>query len=158
MTGFYCQNSIFCEKLRCWNKRKIYSRIGNSFAKKLGQSFPHTRRLFCVCFWRILVGFNTFSWIFLVEKVEGTITKNMFKSLKWKIMFFLQANFFFKLLPGKDWLGQKFMEQKKYLKITKFVGIYLKLKSGALQKGYEFLSWAQKCQKENGQQNFRTTS
>ena len=33
----------------------------------------------------------------------------------------------FTLLPRQDWLGQQFMQQTKYLNITKFVGIYLKL-------------------------------
>ena len=37
-------------------------------------------------------------------------------------MFFYKLHFF-TLLPGPDWLGQQLMHQKKYLKITKFVGI-----------------------------------
>ena len=119
-------------------------------------NFFLTKLLFCVCLWRILVGFNTFSWIFLVEKVGGTIKKNMFKSLKWKI-YVISTGIFLNFHLDKIGWDKSLWRRKKHLKITKFVGIYLKLKSRALQKWYEFLSWAQKCQKENGQQIFRTT-
>ena len=91
----------------------------------------------CEEFWLVSTLFDE---NFVVEKVGGTIKKNIFKSLEWKIYVISTSNFFLNFLPGQDWLGQKFMEQKKYLKITKFVGIYLKLKSRALQKWYEFLS------------------
>ena len=43
----------------------------------------------------------------------------------WKNLCCSTSNIFFTLLPGQAWLGQKLMLQKKYLKITKFVGIYL---------------------------------
>ena len=106
-------------------------------------------------------------WVqrFFIPIVSWEGGKRRFKKLvlvtKWKNLCFSTSNIFFTLLPGQDWLGQKFMQQKKYLKITKFVGIYLKLTSRAIQNWYDFLSWfwksPQKWQKKKGQLIFRKT-
>ena len=69
---------------------------------------------------------------------EKTILKVVLV-IKWKNLGFSKSKFIFLLVPAQDWLGQHFMQPKKYLKITRYVGIYLKLMSRGIQNLYDFL-------------------
>ena len=86
--------------------------------------------------------------------------QNRFLSLNWKLDVFLRSTFFSSLFARQYWCGKQLMQPKKYLKITYFLGIYLRLVSRALQNSCDFLSWllnsTQKWQKKKGQQIFRT--